>query len=100
MTAQELVADIFSRQQEGVASNMRYVTVAQIDYLRGLIEQEDEFAQASGQPGAIRAGRGRSFTWLPAGRDKYVVTEGEGGRRNTITRLANLQPSSAGTLFG
>lgn len=93
MTAHDLIAQWYGKAQQGVAGNMRYITVAQLDLLRKLIDEDPE-------GGALQPGRGRSFIWLPMGRDKYVVTEGEGGRRNNITRLANLEPSGEGRLFG
>lgn len=93
MTAHELVAQWFTKPQQGVASNMRFITTAQIDLLRSLCEQDAEGAAA------VRAGLGRSFTWMPSGRDKYVITEGPAGRRNTILRLANIRAVGAGSLF-
>lgn len=93
MTAHDLIAQWYGKAQQGVAGNMRYITVAQLDLLRKLIEEDEE-------GGALQPGRGRSFLWTPSGRDKYVVTEGDGGRRNSITRLANLRASPAGSLFG
>lgn len=93
MTAHDLIAQWYARAQQGVAGNMRFITVAQLDLLRKLIDEDEEGS-------ALRPGRGRSFTWALKGRDKYVVTEGEGGRRNTITRLSNLVPSGEGSLFG
>ena len=92
MTAHELIRQWFARPQNNVASNVRYITVPQIDLLWKLIGQDEEGA-------AVRRGLGRSFVWTPSGRDKYVVTEGPQGRRNTITRLANIVASDAGRLF-
>jgi hypothetical protein len=94
VTAHELVAEIFGRQQHGVSGDMRYITVPQLDYLRGLIEENKEAAAA------LRPGRGRSFVWAPSSCGKYVVTEGVGGRRNTITRMMDVRPSGEGMLFG
>ena len=92
MTAHELIAQWFTRPQTGVASNQRFITLAQIDLLRDLIGQDEE-------GGALQRGIGRSFVWAPSGRKKYVVTEGPGGRRNSIVRLENIVPSAAGCLF-
>ena len=93
MTAHELIAQWFARPQPGVASNLRFITLAQLDLLRELIAQDEE-------GGAVARGVNRSFVWKPSGRYKYVVTEGPDGRRNTIVRLANIGASSAGSLFG
>jgi hypothetical protein len=92
MTAHELIAQWYQRPQAGVVSNMRFITVAQIDLLRDLIGEDEEGA-------AVERGMGRSFVWKPSGRNKYVVTEGQGGKRNTILKLANVVPSAAGSLF-
>lgn len=93
MTAHEFIAQIYSRPQTGVASNMRFITSAQLDLLQTLICEDEEGS-------AMRRAAGRSFVWAPSGRSKYIVTEGQGGRRNTITRLANIVASPAGSLFG
>jgi hypothetical protein len=92
MTARELIAQWFERPQMGVASNERYITIAQLDLLRDLIGQDEE-------SGALRKGMGRSFTWMPRGRDKWVISEWMGGKRNTILRLSNIVPSESGMLF-
>jgi len=92
MTAHELIAQWFARPQAGVVSNLRFITTAQIDLLRELIGEDEEGA-------ALQRGSGRSFVWKPSGRNKYVVTEGPEGKRNTIMRLANIVPSAAGSLF-
>lgn len=92
MTAHELIAQWFSRSQAGVVSNMRFITSAQLDLLRQLVGEDEEGA-------ALQRGLGRSFVWTPSGRNKYVVTEGPGGKRNTIVKLANIVPSAAGSLF-
>lgn len=94
MTARELVSQWFARPQSGVASNLRFVTVAQIDLLRKLLEEEPL------QDGELHPGRGRSFAWLPAGLWRYVVTEGDGGRRNTIMMFPNVEQIASGRLFG
>lgn len=93
MTAHDLIAQWFGKAQASPAANIRYITVPQLDLLRELIGQDEEGA-------ALQPGRGRSFAWMPSGRDKYVITEDPaGGRKNTITRLANLQASGMGSLF-
>lgn len=99
MTPTDLVAQWFAKYQQGVAGNVRFITLAQIDLLRQLAEQQDEFAQSCGELSAIQRGHGRSFVWMPKGRDKYVITAAQDGRRNTITRLANIGASGAGKLF-
>ncbi len=93
MTAHDLIAQWYGRPQTGVASNLRFITLAQLDLLRELIGQDEEGS-------ALRRGVGRSFVWAPSGRTKYVVIEGPEGRRNTIMRLANIVPSAEGRLFG
>ncbi len=92
MTAHGFIDQLFSRPQQGVASNMRFLTVGQIDLLWNLVGQDEEGA-------AVQRGRGRSFIWAPSGRRKFVVTEGEGGKKNTILVLGNVRPSAAATLF-
>lgn len=93
MTTHELIADIFRRPQERVDANLRIITMAQLDLLERLIGEDEE-------GGAMQRGRGRSFVWLPSGRDKYVVTEDpRGGRRHTLMRLSSLTPSGSGSLF-
>lgn len=99
MTPADLIAQWFAKHQENVASNIRFVTLAQIDLLRKLAEEEDEFLQQSGEPCALQPGSGRSFVWMPKGCDKFIITEGRDSRRNTITRLSNVQASGAGRLF-
>ena len=93
MTAFDLIAQWFQKPQQGVASNLRYITMAQLELLRKLIDQDPE-------GGALRSGLGRSFVWAPMGRDKYVVTEdASGGRRHTIARLSDVVPAESGRLF-
>jgi hypothetical protein len=93
MTAFDLIAQWFGRAQSGVAGNMRYITLAQLDLLRELIGRDEEGS-------ALQPGRGRSFVWTPSGRDKYVITEDPaGGRKHTIMRLANIRASGMGSLF-
>lgn len=95
MTAHDLVAQWFGRHQAGVPGHLRYVTLPQIELLRELAEQDEEGGSA------VRPGLGRSFSWMPSGRWKYVIAEDPrpDGRKHTITRLASLRPSGAGSLF-
>lgn len=99
MTALELVGQWFARHQEGVSGDQRFITLSQLQYLRGLAEEEDEYSQQAGNPTMIQPGSGLSFVWTPAGNAKYVITEGRDGRRNTISKLLNLRASGAGSLF-
>ncbi len=92
MTAHDLITSIFSRPQQGVAGNMRRITRAQLDFLVGLIGEDEE-------GGAMQRGLGGSMVWMPSGRNKYVITEDLRGNRHTITRLANIVPSGIGRLF-
>jgi hypothetical protein len=92
MTARDLIADIFSRPQRGVAGNMRRITRRQLDYLVGLIGEEQE-------SGAVQRGAGASLVWMPGGREKYVITEDARGDRHTLTRLANVVSGGTGSLF-
>jgi hypothetical protein len=92
MTAFELIEDIFRRPQKGVAGNVRRISTAQLVYLRNLIEQE-------GPDEAIRRGLGGSLTWMPAGRNKYVITDDAVGDKHTLTRMSNLTASPSGSLF-
>lgn len=93
MTAFDLVAEIFARPQQGVASNVRFVTLKQLRYLLDLIGADPE-------GGALGpAGPGR-WMWTPMGRNKYEITEDvRGGNRHSIRRLANLGASGTGQLF-
>lgn len=92
MTAHDFLAQIFSRPSFGLASNMRRLTAAQLDLLARLIGEDEE-------GGAVDRGLGGSFTWLPSGRNKYVIAEDPRGRGGTVERLSNLRPSGCGRLF-
>jgi hypothetical protein len=94
VTSHDLVMQWFAKHQDGVPGDRRYITIAQLDLLRKLIEQDEEGAAA------VKPGRGRSFVWAPSGRTKFVITEGEGGRKNTIVRMMDFRTSGAGMLFG
>jgi hypothetical protein len=92
MTAHDLIADIFSRHQDGVPGNMRRITRPQMDLLFRLIgEDEDGGAVQSAGPGVT--------VWMPMGRNKYVVTEDLRGKRHTLTRMSNIVPCGTGMLF-
>lgn len=90
MTAYGLIADIFSRNQEGVAGNVRRITERQLAKLRELIYEDPE-------AGAVRNGVGRSIVWTPAGRYKYVLTDDVHWR--TLSRLPIFEASETGSLF-
>jgi hypothetical protein len=92
MTAHDLIADIFSRTQGGVEGNMRRITRAQLDLLVELIGEDED-------GGAVQRGMGGSFVWMPAGRQKYIITEDARGGRHTLMRLANIRASASGSLF-
>lgn len=93
VTAHQLIESIFSRVQEGVPGNVRRITQPQFDYLRQLIDADEEGA-------AVRNGPGGSIVWTPSGRDKYVLAAPLPGRKlGTLTRLSNLAPSGMGSLF-
>lgn len=92
MTAHDLITDIFSRPQRGVAGNMRRITRRQLDYLVGLIGKDQD-------GDAVRHGTDGGLVWMPPGPEKYVITEDARGDRHTLTRLANIIPSGMGSLF-
>jgi hypothetical protein len=92
MTAHDFIAQLFGRVQTGVASNMRYVTAPQFDLLEKLIGQDEE-------GGAVRRGINGSFTWMPSGRWKYVLSNDPGSGRRSIMRLMSPTPTGAGRLF-
>lgn len=95
MTAHNLIADIFRRPgawNEGLPGNVRRITGPQLDLLRRLIAEDKD-------AGAVQSGLGGSFTWMPRGRDKYVVTEDLRGDRHRLERLANIAAEGMGMLF-
>ncbi len=92
MTACALIADIFSRVQPGVASNIRRITPRQLAYLRLLIDADPQAA-------AVTRGAPGSLVWTPAGHDKYILTEDLRGTKHTLTRLSNAAVEGNGSLF-
>jgi hypothetical protein len=93
MTAHDLIDSIFSRPPWlGMPGNIRHLTPDQLDFLLKLIGKDEE-------GGAVQWGTGRSLVWTPSGRHKYIVTEDPGGRKHTLTRLANSVASESGRLF-
>lgn len=92
MKAHDLIASIFARVQDGVPGNVRRITRAQLGYLRNLIDQDEE-------GGAVQSGGPGVTVWKPSGRNKYILTEDLRGERHTLTRVANIAPSSSGLLF-
>ncbi len=92
MTAHDLIASIFSRVQDGMPGNARRISRAQLDFLRGLIgeDQEGGTMQTTG-PGVS--------VWTPSGRNKYVIREDLRGNRHVLERLANMVPTGMGRLF-
>lgn len=93
MTADFLIGEIFARPQDGIASNMRRLTIAQFNALRGMLLKE-----ASSQ--TLRHGEGGSLVWTPAGGDKYVLTEDRVRLKHTLTRLGKMDECRSGNLFG
>jgi hypothetical protein len=91
MTAHELIDSIFSKPQGG-PGHLRRITRRQLDYLRSLIEADEE-------GGAVREGAPGSLIWMPMGRWKYVLTEDRLGDKHMLTRLGNIVPSGTGKLF-
>jgi hypothetical protein len=92
MTAHNLISDIFSRSQTGIADNMRRITRPQLNLLIKLIGENEE-------SGAVQRGSGGSLVWMPRGLDKYVITEDPRGNKHTLTHLSNLIPTGMGSLF-
>lgn len=91
MTAHGLIESIFSRWQDG-PGNVRRITRAQLDYLRGLIDADEE-------GGAVTRGSPGSLVWMPMGRWKYVLTEDLRGEKHTLVKLGNVVASGTGSLF-
>jgi hypothetical protein len=71
---------------------MRRLTQGQLDLLSRLIGEDEE-------GGALSPGANGGFTWMPSGRNKYVIAVDASDRKRTIERLANIVPSAAGRLF-
>lgn len=90
MTALHLAEDIFRRAQPALPGNVRRISRKQLDYLRSLIEGE--------YPPAARQEQQGKLTWLPAGRDKYVITEDRFGDKHLLMKLSNLTGSGEGKL--
>jgi hypothetical protein len=91
-TAHELIESIFSRVQSGVPGNVRYISTDQLKYLLDLIGKDEEGA-------ALYKGNGGRLLWMPSGRHKYEIEGDMHSSRRKITRMMNIQPSSAGLLF-
>jgi hypothetical protein len=91
MTAFDLIDSIYQRPQTGMPSNERIITRSQLTYLKDLIGADPEGGAFTCQ------GPGR-WIWMPAGRNKYELTEDRSGNRHKIARLANLI-STTGRLF-
>jgi len=92
VTAHSFIDELFSRPAWDLASNMRRLTQPQLELLRRLIGEDEE-------GGALHPGMNGGFVWMPSGRQKYIVAVDAGGRKRTITRLANIDASDAGRLF-
>lgn len=93
MTAHDFIAQLYSRVQMHVAGNVRYVTAAQFELLRRLIDEDEE-------GGAVKGGMNGGLVWMPSGRWKYVLSHDPATGRHSLTKLGNGTPSDAGTLFG
>jgi hypothetical protein len=94
MTAHDLIDSIFSRPQQSVAGNIRYISEDQRKFLTDLIGQDSE-------GGSVTRGAGGSLVWVPSGRHKYVLTENVtiGRKPHTLMRLSNIIASETGRLF-
>jgi hypothetical protein len=93
MTAHDLIDSIFRRPSLGLPGNIRRISQAQFDYLRNLIGADED-----GE--ALRSGAGGMLTWTPSGRNKYVIAPPPvDGKFGMLTKLSNLRPSDAGSLF-
>ena len=91
MTARDFIDDLFSRPQANVASNMRYITAAQLVLLEKLIGEDAE-------SGALTSGAHGGFVWMPRGM-KYVVSQNPDGTRRSLMRLNASRPTGVGSLF-
>lgn len=89
MTARGFIEQIFSRRQENVASNVRYITREQLALLRRLIDQD--------AIGAFRPGIHGSFVWILDGQ-QFIVTQDADGRRRSILWM-RVQSVGSGGLF-
>jgi hypothetical protein len=92
MTAHELIADIFSRVQDGRPGHQRGISRAQLDFLRKLIDEDED-------GGAVQATGAGKTIWMPSGRNKYEIKEDLTGNRHVLTKLSNLAATGCGRLF-
>lgn len=92
MTAQQLIADIFSRPQHNLPSEMRRLTPEQFKYVRDMILIEDA-------KGTVHSGQGGSLVWSPAAGEKYVLTEDRDRWKFTLTKFAAVEWTGQPTLF-
>lgn len=92
MTAHDLITDLFSRPQAHTAANLRWITERQFNWLKDLIGADDDGR-------AITNGRNGGLVWMPRGRYKYVLSYDPATEKRSLTKLANVTPSAAGTLF-
>lgn len=95
MTAAYLVNEIFSRPQQGVASDIRLLTERQFVALRGLMLSDK--ARAGGT--AYIAGLEGSLVWMPPGPLKFVLTEDRVRSKYLLTRMRTAAPAESGRLF-
>lgn len=95
MSAHGFIAEIFSRVQDNVPGNQRFISEGQYNKLRELIGADEE-------GGAVKQGMNGGFRWKPSGRWSYVFSVEIRGTKTLrrITRMASPDPSAAGTLFG
>jgi hypothetical protein len=93
MTANFLIGEIFARPQDSIASNMRWLSIAQFNALRGMLLKE-------GSSQTLHHGEGGSLVWAPAAGDKYILTEDRVRLKHTLTRLAKVGECKSGSLFG
>lgn len=92
MTAQQLIASIFAREQEDAAANLRRITQAQFDYLLLLVRREAEQEIGNGPGGAV--------VWTPAADVQYVLTAPPAGRRTgTLVKVSSQTSAGMGSLF-
>ncbi len=91
MTAHGLIEQIFARPQQGVASNLRWITERQFGWLKDLIGEDPEQAP-------IRNGMNGGLVWEAAGNWKYVLSHLPPDRWS-LTRLARVRTAQGATLF-